>query len=450
MGNVRILAPTGGLGFAPPDPTRSFYPALERSPDVIVADAGSADIGPLFLGSGARYNEPAWEELDFERLIEGMIRLGVPLVVGSCGGHGLDAAVEQYAAIVEGVASRLGQKLNTALIFSEQTRAWLHAALDREQEVASTAPALSPLSHEVIDQTNRIVAVMGAQPILAALRGGAQVVLAGRACDDALFAASAMYHEVSPASAFLTGKLLENSSLVAVPFVLRESILADVDDEGVVLEPMLAEQRCTRTSVAAELMYERRTPLEQAGPGGILDLDAVRIEELDDRRVRVSGARYRSAPPALKVEGAGLCGYRTLCIAGCRDPQMIENLGPIVEAMRVRVADTGARIAVNVFGRDAVMGALEPTPVPGHEVAIIVETVGSTQEEANSACLLAKRLLFSAKYPGQKQTGGSIASLIDEYLEAGPSYRWTVNHIVPVPDLVEPFRLEFRALGGGV
>jgi len=217
----------------------------------------------------------------------------------------------------------------------------------------------------------------------------------------------------------------------------------------VVLEPMLPEQRCTRTSVAAELMYERTTPFEQWGPGGKLELDAVKIEELDDRRVRVSGARYRSSPPTLKVEGAGLCGYRSLCIAGCRDPQMIENLGPIIEAMRVRVTDTGASIAVNVFGQDAVMGALEPMPVPAHEVAIVVETVGPSQAEANGACLLAKRLLFSAKYPGQKQTGGSIASLIDEYLEAGPSFRWTVNHIVPVSDLVEPFRLEFRVLGGG-
>ena len=449
MGSVRILAPTGGLGFAPPDPERSYYPALERGPDVIVADAGSADIGPLFLGSGARYNEPDWEELDFERLIEGVIRLGVPLVVGSCGGHGSDAAVEEYAAIVDRVARRRRQALATALIFSEQTRDWLHAALDGEPEIASTAPALPPLTHEAIDGSDRIVAVMGAQPILAALRAGAQVVLAGRSCDDALFAAAAMHHGVDAAPAFLAGKLLENSSLVAVPFVLRECILADVDDEGVVLEPMLAEQRCTRTSVAAELMYERRTPLEQAGPGGVLELDAIRIEELDDRRVRVSGPRYRSAPPALKVEGAGLSGYRSLCIAGCRDPRMIENLDPILETMRGQVVAAGTRIAVNVFGRDAVMGRLEPTPAPAHEVAIVVETVGSTQEEANRACLLAKRLLFSAKYPGQKQTGGSIASLIDEYLEAGPSYRWTVNHIVPVPDLVEPFRLELRTLGGG-
>src|SRR5262249_23748102 len=132
---------------------------------------------------------------------------------------------------------------------------------------------------------------------------------------------------------------------------------------------------------------------------------------------------------------------------GCRDPRMIAHLDPILDQVRERVSTSGVRIAISVFGRDAVMGPLEPTPVAGHEVAILVETLGPTQEEASRAALLAKRLLFSSKYPGQKQTGGSITSPIDEYWEVGPSYRWTVNHVVPVPDLVEPFRLELRTLG---
>jgi hypothetical protein len=444
---VRILAPTGGVGFAPPDPERSFRAALSRSPDVIVADAGSADIGPLFLGADAAYNEPAWEELDLERLVDGALTLGIPLVAGSCGGRGTDAGVEAYAAMVDRVLRRGGRSVRAAVIFAQQSREWLHEALDRAGEACSTAPGIPPLTHDLIDRTDHAVAVMGVQPILSALRGGAELVLAGRACDDALFAASAIFLGSDPAPAFLAGKLLENASLVATPFVLRECILADVDEAGVTLEPMLPEQRCTRSSVAAELMYERRTPFEQAGPGGSLDLHEVRIEELDKRRARVTGARYHEESPSLKIEGAGLVGYRAVGIAGCRDPRMIAHLDSILDSVRPQVEGTGAAIAVNVFGRDATMGPLEPTPVPGHEVAILLETVAPTQEEANRACLLAKRLLFSAKYPGQKQTGGSIASMIDEFLQAGPSYRWTINHLVAVPDLLEPFRIEFRHLG---
>ena len=445
--SVRLLAPTGGLGFAPPQPKRSFYPALERDPQVIVADGGSADIGPLFLGSDGRYNDPDWEEQDLERLIEGAARLGIPFVVGSCGGHGSDTAVEHYAATCDRIAQRLGRTLRAALIFSVQSPEWLHEILDGEGEIASTAPAVPALTHDAIDASDQLVAVMGAQPILAAFNEGADIVLAGRACDDALFAAPAMFNGAPPASGFLAGKLLENASLVAEPFILRECIIADVDEEGVVVEPMLPEQRCTRTSVAAELMYERRTPFEQAGPGGVLDLHSVQIRELDERRVKVTGARYREAPPTLKVEGAGLAGFRSVCLAGCRDPRMIDNLDPILDSVRQQVTETGAQLAINVYGRDAVMGPLEPRHGDSHEVAVVVEAVAPTQAEANRACLLAKRLLFSAKYPGQKQTGGSIVSTIDEFLEAGPTYRWTVNHIVPVPDLLEPFRLELRTLG---
>lgn len=449
MGTARILAATGGLGFAPPDPARSFYPALERRPQAIVADAGSADIGPLFLGADLPYNDPEWEELDLERLLEGVARLGVPLVVGSCGGYGTDRSVESYAAMVDAVGRRRGRSFRTALVFAEQSRDWLAAAIDGRSAPPALGPALPPLDRAAVDATDRLVAVMGIQPILAALRGGAEVVLAGRSCDDALFAAAAIFCGAPPAAAFLSGKLLENASLVAEPFVLRESVIADVGDDGVLLEPMLPEQRCTRTSVAAELMYERRTPFEQAGPGGVLDLHDVRIEQVDERRVAVRGARYSEQPPALKVEGAGLVGYRSLCMAGCRDPRMIAALDPILAAMRDAVTAAGARIAVSVYGRDAVMGPLEPVRAAAHEVGIVVETVASSQVAANRACLLAKRLLFSAKYPGQKQTGGSIMSLIDEFLEAGASYRWTVNHVVPVPDLVAPFRIVQRVLGAG-
>lgn len=444
---VRLLAATGAVGFTPPDPARSFHPALERSPDAIVADAGSADIGPLFLGSDSAYNDRHWEELDLERLLDGAERLGVPLVIGSCGGTGTDRAVDSYAELVDEIGRRRGATYRTALIYSEQSAAWLEGRLEDGADTQPTTPLMPALSSDDVQASDHLVAVMGAQPIVAALGQGAQVILAGRACDDALFAAAALSRGAQPGPAYLAGKLLENASLVAEPFVLRESVLAVVEADGVVLSPMLAAQRCTRSSVAAQLMYERGTPFEQAGPGGVLDLHGIRIEELDDRRVALRGARYREAPPAVKVEGAGKVGYRSMTIAGCRDPHLIAALEPILDDMRDRVTESGASIAISVFGRDAVMGPLEPVKVTGHEVAVTVETVAPSQKQANSAALLAKRMLFSARYPGQKQTGGSIASMIDEFVECGPAYRWTVNHVVAVPDLLEPFRTELRDLG---
>jgi len=42
-----------------------------------------------------------------------------------------------------------------------------------------------------------------------------------------------------------------------------------------------------------------------------------------------------------------------------------------------------------------------------------------------------------------------VLSTIDEVVECGPAYRWTVNHVVSVRDVVEPFRTEMRTLGAG-
>jgi hypothetical protein len=431
---------------APTDPTRSFDRALARGPAAIVGDAGSADIGPGYLGSNRPYNDPAWEEHDLEHLVRGASDRSIPLIVGSCGVHGSDAGVEGYAAMVDRIARRHGLRLRVALLFAEQTREFAHAALERAGAVPGPGP-VPALTREAIDASDRIVAAMGPEPILAALREGADVVLAGRSTDDGLFAAVPLLHGLPPAPALLAGKLLENASLVAEPFVIREAVLGDVDEDGVTIEPMLPEQRCTRTSVAAQIMYERRTPFEQAGPGGVLDLTDVRIEELDERRVRVSSARFRPLPPTVKLEGAGRVGYRAVSLAGCRDPRLIAQLDDVLAPVRARVESTGARVAFRVYGRDGVMREFEPTPVAGHEVGILIEAVAPSQNEANRACLLAKRGLFTAKYAGQKATAGSVTALPDEFWEAGPAYRWTVNHVVPVDDALAPFRLELRELG---
>ena len=248
--SVRLLAATGSVGLAPTDPARSFNHALSREPEAIVADAGSADVGAAFLGSGRAYNNPAWEESELRHLVEGASKLGVPLIVGSCGVHGADAGVETYAAMVERIARQLGRGIRLALIFSEQTGDWLRAVLAAGP--IHSPSGLPPLTAEAIDASDRLVAVMGAGPIVGALAEGADVVLTGRACDDALFAAPCLHRGVDAATGFLAGKLLENASLVATPFFIREAVLAEVDEEGVTLEPMLGEQRCTRTSVAAQ------------------------------------------------------------------------------------------------------------------------------------------------------------------------------------------------------
>ena len=83
----------------------------------------------------------------------------------------------------------------------------------------------------------------------------------------------------------------------------------------------------------------------------------------DDARHR---ARASSRPSAIRVklEGAGKVGERYVGIAGIRDPYTIAHIDAVIEwarqQVRERFGDAGYELHYTVYGRDGVMGALEP------------------------------------------------------------------------------------------
>src|SRR5690606_908635 len=107
-----------------------------------------------------------------------------------------------------------------------------------------------PATDETLDATTRAVAVMNAEPIVAALQQGADVVICGRSSDCALFAGALLFEGFSPAIAYYTGKLMECASFCAEPYMAKESIMGRVIGEEVYLTPMHPGQRCTPASIA--------------------------------------------------------------------------------------------------------------------------------------------------------------------------------------------------------
>ena len=97
------------------------------------------------------------------------------------------------------------------------------------------------------------------------------------------------------------------------------------------LEPPLETRRCTVHSVASHTLYERSNPYVQPGPGGVNDLRGSRFEQVDERAVKVSGSRWVKDPVyKLRLEGARLAGYRSICITGIRDPILIGCLDEVL------------------------------------------------------------------------------------------------------------------------
>src|SRR5260370_9739698 len=97
-------------------------------------------------------------------------------------------------------------------------------------------------------------------------------------------------------------------------------------------EPLNPAERCPTASVAAHTLYEKTHPFLLAGPGGTLDLSNCKYEQVTDRRVRVSGSRFEPAKHyTVKLERAKTSAWRSIFIAGARDPIFISQTEDILD-----------------------------------------------------------------------------------------------------------------------
>jgi len=456
MPEISILCPTGHLGFTPLEPA-SFRAGCALKPNFIIADSGSCDIGPYPLGADGQASPAAWQRHDLEIMLLEARRLGVPMIIGSASDTGTDRGVRQFADIVRDVAREHGlAPFRMATIFSELTR---EQVLGRMQAgtVVKGLDGRPDADAGLIGRTDRIVAVMGAEPIAAALRSGAEVVIAGRASDCALFAAPLLNAGMSPATAYYAGKLMKCASFCCEPFMGKESIFGRISEDDIRVTAMHPGQRCTPASLASHAMYERRDPFREYVASGHVDMTGVRYEQWDEKTARATGARFvASTQPMVKLEGAGKVGERRLAIVGIRDPYTIENIDKAMAWARARLAerfgapeDAGWTVYYHAYGRDGVMGSLEPTPaMRPHELGIVVETVCQDAKRAEEICALAARNLFYARLAEVKGTAGAAALMSDEILVGKPGYEWTLNHVLPVRDASELFRTESTVVDG--
>ena len=445
---VKALA-LSGLGLVPLDPATSLHKAVERRPEVIVMDAGSGDIGPYYLGADGAYHPNGWERNDLEHLLLAARRLGVPLIVGSAGGAGTNRSVDLYCDAIKDIAREhaLGP-FNLGRIYAEVSPDVVLQKLHAGAVARLGAPA--DLTEEAIQRTDRFVALMGVQPILKALRAGADVVIAGRSCDDALHAAYPLLMGLPPAIAFLAGKTMENASTAATPFMARESLLGTLTADDLFLEAVVPDQSVTVFSLTAEIFYERRDPFRQAGPGGCLDLSDLTITP-EGRGVRLKGARYvEDRTLKVKLEGSGFRGFRSLSMAGIRDPRMVARVDSVLQGIRETVSaryhDVRHRLHFHIYGKNAIMRSLEPVKSSAHELGVLIEVSAPTQALADEIAIFAKRCHFLARYEGQKATAGSVSYTVDECMPGLPAYVWTADHLVELRDPCEWFPMEMESV----
>ena len=102
------------------------------------------------------------------------------------------------------------------------------------------------------------------------------------------------------------------------------------------------------------------------------------------------------------------------------------------------------RLHFRIFGQNEVMRGSEPvTESQAHELGVVVDVVARSQDLSRALCHLAMHGLMHATYPRQMTTAGNMAwSLSPEVVEAGEAYEFSIHHLLPLEDPLEPFRIE--------
>lgn len=456
---IRILAPTGvcGSGFL----ESSFETGLGWRPHFIGCDAGSTDPGPSHLGAGHAAFPRQAVKRDLRLMLLGARRLDIPLLIGSAGTAGGDVHLDGFLEILHEIAAEETLRFRLATIHAEQDKAYLKRRLG-EGRIKPLDPA-PPFDAAVIDRSARIVGMMGAEPYIEALRRGADVIVAGRASDTAIFAALPVLRGFPEGLAWHAGKILECGAAAVVTRTTPDCMFAWLRRDHFVMKAPNPSLRCTPQSIAAHSLYENGDPFRLVESSGVLDLTDSRYEAVDDRTVKVSGSAFEPAARyTVKLEGAELAGYQSIVIGSIRDPFIIRQIDDwtarLTERIHARVAQVyGAALSpadyvlnIRIYGKNGTMGPLEPVEeIRSHELCLIIEVTGPSQEIASAIAGIVRHQGLHLPIP---EWSGLITAMACPYnpahLERGPVYRFNVNHVVEPDDPLEMFRLRVRDVSG--
>jgi hypothetical protein len=395
--------------------------------------------GVLRIGCGAGYSgdriEPAVElaekgELDylvFECLAERTIGLAqqarakdpeagydpllldrMTAVLPACVDRGVRVITNMGAANPLAAAkavARLAQQLglNTVRIAAVTGDDVLGAIAGRDYPVDETGGTVAELQETLVSAN----AYLGVAPLLEALGANADVIIAGRIADPALFLAPQVHTFGWRADDWrrlgagtLVGHLLECAGQVTggyfmdpgyktVPGLARLGFpLAEISDDGTAVITKVADSGgCVTTATCKEqILYEIHDPSTYLTPDVVADFSQVRVQADGEDRVRVSGAAGRPRPDNLKVS----LGYRDGFIG---EGQISYAGSGAVDRARLALAIVSERLALtglcaedvryDLIGMDSIHGAQwsERSPEP-YEVRLRVAGRTRTMKDA--------------------------------------------------------------------
>ena len=434
---IRYLSLCGmlGYGYSP----KSLENALAKKLDFIGVDAGSTDPGPYYLGSGKGFVKRLQIKRDLSLVLRAVKERQIPLIIGSAGGSGARPHVESVLEILRELAAEQSLEFRTAVIYSDLSPEFIRRAAAGHLFPCGGAPEFDPA---LTDKLVHPVAQFGTEPIISALKHGAEIVVAGRCCDTAIFSAYPIWKGIPAGLALHAAKIAECGALCARPVGANDSLVVEIWEDRFTVEPPNPERHCTPDSVAAHSLYEQPDPNCFYEPEGKIDLEKCTFTSLDDRKVLVAGSRlFAPAKRTTKLEGTVRRGFRAITIAGVRDPAAIRHLDEIEAGVRRAVRESAAFIrdgeyTLNFYryGVDAVTGPNEARGALPREAALVIEAVAPTQEQADALIGLARSKALHQGFPDRKATAGNLAfPFSPSDFSGGEVYEFALYHLTDLP-----------------
>jgi hypothetical protein len=453
LDTVNILVPTGALGIGVK--AIDVAAGISAGAHAIACDAGSTDSGPAYLATGrAKYSRAAVKS-DLSILMKARAEARIPLLIGSCGTSGCDAALDWTRDIALEIAREEGLNPRIALLYSEQDPV-LMATRAAQGSITPLAP-LTSADPEIFKRCDHIVALMGPEPYMAALAQGADIVLGGRTTDTAVLAALPLLRGVEPGPAWHAGKIAECGALCTIQ-PRAGGVMIRIGRGGFEVEPLSPGNRCTPHTVSAHMLYENSDPFQLHEPGGVLDVTDARYEAVDERVVKVTGSRFLSKPYTMKLEGAAGSGYQTIMLVGIQDRAVLAEIDQFLrfmhEVLVERVRETMAQragvfdISLRPYGWNAVSGiAVHPTEPPPREIGLLFVATAGTQELATQIAKTCNPWFFHLPLNQEDELPSYAFPFSPAEIERGQVFEFKLNHVIHVANPLELVRTVFINAG---
>lgn len=315
----------------------------------------------------------------------------------------MGAANPQGAAEVTlRVARELGLNgIKVAVILGDDARSLIYP----QMRVWETGEAIGDLKGELVSAN----AYLGAEPIVAALELGADVVITGRIADPSLFLAPMIYElgwRLDDWNALgkgtIVGHLMECTTQVSgglyydpgsnapVPQMAHIGYpIAQVyqDGEAVISKADGTGGMVTSMTCKAQLLYELHDPESYLTPDVTADFRNVRFEEFGENKVRVLGGAGRERPEELKVLAAVMEGYIGEGEISWAGPGCFEKAQVAAEAAKINLEPMmGAidELRVDYIGVNSILGAeSRPLKQEPNEVRLRIAGRSNSREVAS-------------------------------------------------------------------